>query len=271
MIVGDEVKYIGYAASVGEKNIMDAIQFCLAEGFTAVEINTNIPCFLPENYSQEERVKIKDFAQAKGIKLSLHGPEDMTLLMLHKVVAEATMQRYQDLIDFGTDIGAENMTIHIGNSVNFTMTDGSVFMDEEEKEIFETVLKKHLLFLAEYSKGKINICIENTGRFTANFIQKVIRELIANENLYLTWDIGHSYFNKYQEWDFFMEHKDKIKTCHVHDHTEKSDHQIIGVGKLDFLKHFAELKGKDITYIIEVRPRDKAVEAYKEMKKLILY
>ncbi|NSJ90999.1 sugar phosphate isomerase/epimerase, partial [Coprococcus sp. MSK.21.13] len=44
-------KYIGYAASVGEKSIYDSIDFANKNGMTAVEINANVPIYFPENFS----------------------------------------------------------------------------------------------------------------------------------------------------------------------------------------------------------------------------
>ncbi|MCY6370206.1 sugar phosphate isomerase/epimerase family protein [Clostridium ganghwense] len=264
------MKYIGYAASAGEKDIYDTINYAHDKGFNAVELNINMPIFFPENFTKEEREKIKEYKDAKGVELTFHAPEDISLLQLHKDIREASIRRMKEVIDLGFDIGASRMTMHIGSAVCFTLTDRKTYMDELFYEEYKKILKSSLKELVDYSKGKIKICIENSGRFPQKLVQETLDEMLEVEDeLFLTWDIGHSYENKYGEVEFFLKHIDKIRTCHLHDNNGKSDHQIIGTGNVDFIWHFNKMKGKDIVYIIEVRPRDNAFESLKNLEPYI--
>nr|WP_272507439.1 sugar phosphate isomerase/epimerase family protein [Clostridium aestuarii] len=236
----------------------------------AVEINLNMPIFFPENFTMEDRKKIKGYKDSRRVELTFHAPEDISLLQLHKDVREAGIKRMKEVIDFGYDIGASRITMHVGSSVCFTLTDRKTYMDELYYDKCKNILKESIKELAEYSKGKIKLCIENSGRFPQKLVQEVLDEILdEEENLFLTWDIGHSYENKYNEVDFFLRHIDKIRTCHVHDNNGSSDHQVIGTGRVDFKWHFNKMKDVDVVYIIEVRPREKAVESFKKLLEII--
>lgn len=260
---------IGYAAAMGEKDIPSAIDFAAEHGMNAVEINMNMPCFFPESYSKEARNEIRLYKREKDVALTLHAPEDISLLQLHEEVREAGIKRLKEIIDFGCDIGAARMTIHVGTSVYFTMTEGKCYLEELYYQDFKRILKNSLIGLGDYCGDRMKLCVENSGRFPKALVQEVLEELLEKENVYLTWDIGHSYTNLYGELEFFQRHLHRVKTCHLHDVTEVSDHQVIGEGKVDFLGHIEKMGQEDMIYIIEVRPKEKAVAAFKNLKKIL--
>ncbi|KAJ50765.1 sugar phosphate isomerase/epimerase [Clostridium tetanomorphum] len=259
--------YIGYAASIGEENIYKTIDFAKENNMNAVEINMNVPIYFPENFNKEERRKIKDYAETNGVKLTMHAPEDITLLQLHSSIRKAGLDRLKEIITFGIDIGVSRMTLHVGSAVCFTLVDRKSYMEEFYEKEYKNILKESLQQLVHHTEDKLMICVENSGRFPKKIVQEVLEELLKTTNLYLTWDIGHSYENKYNEVEFFIRNIDKIRTCHIHDNNGKSDHQIIGTGNLDFNKHFNLMKDKEIIYIIEVRPRENAVKSLEILKK----
>lgn len=264
---GDTVlKKIGYAATVGEESIYKTIDFASENCMSAVEINLNVPIYFPENFSMEERNKIKEYANSKGITISMHAPEDITLLQLQKGIRKATLKRLKEIIDFGIHIGGRALTLHVGPSVCFTLVDRKSYMEEFYKEDYKKILKDSLIELLNHASNKLSICIENSGRFTENLIQETLQELLDTTSLSLTWDIGHSYENKYNEVEFFTQNIDRVKTCHVHDNNGSSDHQIPGSGGVDFKNIFNLMKNKDIVYIIEVRPREQAVKSFKKLQ-----
>lgn len=262
---------IGYAACLGEKSIYDTIDFAISNGFNAVEINMNVPIFFPENYCKEDRLNIKNYTSHKGIVLTLHAPEDISLLQLQEDIRRAVISRFKTIIQFGIDIGAKNVTLHVGPSVCFTLTDRKSYLDESFEEDYKKVLKNNLKEILDFAGNKIKICVENSGRFPKKVVQEAVQELLNNDNynLYLTWDIGHSLENKYEEIEFFIKNIDKIRTCHIHDNNGKSDHQIPGTGLIDFKWHFDLMKDKSIVYIIEVRPRELAAQSLKALSPVL--
>lgn len=261
---------IGYAASAGEKDIFDTIKYAHDNKLNAVELNINMPIFFPEKFNKEERKKIKKYSNDMEVEITFHAPEDISLLQPHEVVREAGLKRIKEVMDFGDDIGATRMTMHVGPAVCFTLTDRKAYMDELFYDQFKEILKNSLKELVEYSKGKIKLCIENSGRFPEKLVQETLDEMLLKEDdLFLTWDIGHSYENKYNEVEFFLRHLDKIRTCHVHDNNGKSDHQVVSEGNVDFKWHFNKMKNSEVVYIIEVRPRNKAVESLPKLIEIL--
>jgi sugar phosphate isomerase/epimerase len=260
----------GYAASAGEKDIFDAIKYASENGFSSVELNVNMPIFFPENFTLEQRKEVAKYKLELGVDITLHAPEDLTLLQLQKSIRKATMERFKEVLDFAGDIGASRVTMHVGPAVCFTLTDRKSYLDEIYYDEYKDILKSSLNELADYSAGKTMLCIENSGRFPERLVQDTLEEVLEeNKNLFLTWDIGHSYKNEYNEVQFFEKHVDRIKTCHVHDNNGKSDHQIIGEGGVDFTKHF-DLMGKEgVSYIIEVRPRENALKSLKKLEVML--
>lgn len=260
---------IGYAACLGEKSIYDTIDFAISSGFNAVEINMNVPMFFPENYSKEDRLNIKNYTSHKGIVLTLHAPEDISLLQLQEDITQAVISRFKTIIQFGIDIGAKNLTLHVGPSVCFTLIDRKSYMEESYENEYKKILKSNLKEIIDFAEDKIKICVENSGRFPKKVVQETVQKLLDSDNLYLTWDIGHSLENKYEEIQFFIKNIDKIRTCHIHDNNGKSDHQVPGTGLIDFNWHFNLMKDKPIVYIVEVRPREKAAESLKALSKVL--
>ncbi|WFD09302.1 sugar phosphate isomerase/epimerase family protein [Tepidibacter hydrothermalis] len=255
---------IGYAASVGEKSILDSMEFAKINGFNAVEINMNMKCFFPENYDEKDIENIKKYKRENDIEITMHAPEDIFLLNLHEKVRNAGIDRLKEIIEFGKNIDASRMTIHIGPTPYFTLTDKKYYLDDIYHEEYKNILENCLLDLSDCCENKIKLCVENSGRFTQKLYQDVLNNIMNKKNIFLTWDIGHSYFELYDEIKFFKKNIDKIKTVHVHDVNDISDHQVVGNGKIDFSKYVEDIGCKDKVYILEVRPREKALESLKK-------
>jgi len=256
-VYGEIKARLGYAATVGETGITGAIDFARENGFHAVELNANVPVFFPEKYTAAERKQIRAYAAARGIALSLHAPEDICLLNLHRTVYRAGLERMKEVLAFAGDIGAGRVTIHIGTSVYFTMVDGKLSLHTVYPDLYREVLRESLTELRDYAAGKTLPCIENVNYFGRLVVQEVLAEMLPQGGLYLTWDWGHSYNNPEQA-DFMQAHAAFVRNCHVHDHNGKNDHIVVGDGKVDFAYLFKLLKDNDTNFIFEVRPREMA-------------
>lgn len=259
---------LGYAATLGEENIFTVIDFAKGKGFSAIEINLNVPAFFPEKYNQQERQKIKKKIEEEGIILSFHAPEDIPLYHLHPSVRKAGLERLKECIDFAKEIGGQKITFHPGESVCFTQTDKKIYLLDVYSKYFAKILKESLIELRDYAMDEIKVCIENVGNFNG-LIKGVLQELLPAGGLYLTWDIGHSY-GKQEDIDFFIKNLNYIRNCHIHDHNGRQDHQVIGEGKIDFIKYFQLLGDIDTSFILEVRPVEKALLSREKLKELVV-
>ncbi|WP_242846901.1 sugar phosphate isomerase/epimerase family protein [Clostridium aceticum] len=258
---------IGYAATLGEESIFTAIEFAKNNEFSAIEINLNVPAFFPEKYDQQQRGEIKKIVEKEGITLSFHAPEDIPLYHLHSVVRKAGLARLKECIDFAAEIGGRKITFHCGDSVCFTQTDKKIYLQHIFADDFAELLKESLIELRDYAIGKIMPCVENVGKFN-DMVKSVLEELLPQGNLYLTWDIGHSYGQQENE-AFFLKNLSYIGNCHIHDHNGTQDHQVIGEGKIHFPYYFNLLKDIDTSFILEVRPVMKALISRNNLKEIL--
>jgi len=108
---------------VYDSNIHNSIEFAAANGFTGLQIAVELPRFSPERYSKSNQQAIKAHAQTLGIRLNLHGPDEITSLFVsHPALLNGIRDYYLDLFDFAEGIGAEMLTIHIGKLPGFAKT-----------------------------------------------------------------------------------------------------------------------------------------------------
>jgi len=261
---------IGYQATFNVQDIFSAIDFADQNNFKAVEINLSIPIFYPEKYKREERENITRYSKDKDITLLIHAPEEASIFSFQDEVRKNSIRILKKVIDFGYDIGAKIITFHLGFDV-FISSNGKMI---SIRELFPNQFKKNLVeslsVLLSYSKGKIDLSLENVGNFVEPETKEIIRTFLENENLFLTWDLGHNNlkYKVHQKQDeFFMKYSNKIKCCHLHDnHGDKDEHLPIGEGEIDFGYYLPIVADLNSYLIFEVRPKELALICLKNLK-----
>lgn len=257
---------IGFSATYGFASILDAASFAKEHGFNAVEINLNMPEFYPDRYGKPDRKHIRDKLDDEGFTLTFHAPEDINLSTKQELIEDASLEILKRSIDFAHDLGAKRFTFHIGDSVNFTMFDGSVRLEEYYENEYTQILKDAMSKLLAFSGDKIVLCAENTG-FFGGAKKNAIKSLLGS-GLYLTWDLGHSYIKKNQ-MDFMLQNISYIRNMHLHDVKGGKDHSIIGSGEIDFPYYISKLHNMDVIYVIEVRPKEAAYKSLLGLKSIM--
>jgi len=254
---------IGYHV-VYDESIKDAIDYASKNGFASIQIDLTMPKFFPEKYTAAQRREIRDYAEKKNVKITLHLPgEDFSLQTLHSGIRSAVIKRMKECIDFAREIGATSMTIHPGTVPVFTMPGlGHVPITEQYPDLHKEALEKALHELSKYAEGKTHICVENSP--FDKVVMEILGKLLPKEkNLFLTWDIAKTYridgSLKVDVEEFFLKHLDKVCECHLHERTSEGVHDVIGRGKIDFVRYLNLLGDLDVGYTIEVRPRERAL------------
>ena len=259
----------GYGAALQETGAVDSIDFAASLGLGAVELSLNLPVFFPEAHTAVLRSLIRQYAADHGVTLTIHAPEDLSILSLQKSVREASLDRLKEAVDFAGDIGARRVTMHLGNAVFFTMPDGTKHsLLDDYPDDYRTGMETCLGQLRDHAAGGPLVCVENDPQYNHTFVREVLGEILREGGLYLTWDLGHSYGRPAQQ-DFMREHAALVRNCHVHDHDGRSDHLVPGTGKNDLAGYLKLLSGNDTHFIFEVRPRT-AVPACVEWAKRVL-
>jgi sugar phosphate isomerase/epimerase len=133
-------------------------------------------------------------------------------------------------------------------------------------------MRESLVQLVEYSREKVLICVEN-DRFTGMSME-VLEELLPTTNLFLSWDIPKSHTDSGKPVpeieDFLVRHLEKVRECHLHDQKPgRPSHDVIGVGKIDFLRYLKLLLPKNVHFTLEIRPRRDALKSLKILNNML--
>lgn len=257
---------VGFSATYGFRSIEEVIEFAKVNGFSAVEINLNMPEYYPSEYTGEERLKLRRMAESKNIVLSFHGPEDINLCSKQNQIVNTGIKILKECIDFACDLGGTRFTFHIGDSVNFTMYNGSLQFEDYYRDDYIEILKSSMGEILSYARDRIAICVENTGYFSVSKIEAI--KFLLDKGLYLTWDLGHAYL-KEKQMDFMIDNKKYIRNIHIHDVIDNKDHCIIGTGKVDIPYYLSLIDIEKVLLIIEVRPGEAAVKSFSNLKKIL--
>jgi len=262
---------VGYQAMFDVKDAFEAIEFGIEKGFSCVELNLTSPALCPENYSHEDRKKLRNYE----FPVLLHAPQGLSLFSLHQPVIEGTLNRFLEIIDFVKELNVKLITIHIGATFHVSLDGKTPYIHEILPDKYTEGLKRSLVRIAEYSKDKVPVAIENTGGFRYDLSHKVLNEILADAYLFLTWDIGHTnnLKAKYREAEekIFLKFLNKVKNLHIHDNNgDWDEHAVIGSGTIDFQRYFRIFENMDVYFILETRPKEKALQSLEFLKKMNL-
>ncbi|MDO9575207.1 MAG: sugar phosphate isomerase/epimerase [bacterium] len=262
---------IGFQVLFDFKDPGEALDYAVEQGFSAIEFNMSSPAFFPENISEKTRRMLS----ISPIPVLLHAPDGLSLFNLHRKPLEGIVDRLCEVIDLADEIKARCVTIHLGSTFHISEGGQMKFMHKLFPKEYESALRYSLKRLSDYAKTKTFLCVENTSGFRYNLSHKVLKDFLSDEELYLTWDIGHTNRLKGEEREreerFMLEYAHLIKNCHIHDNSGGWDeHTVIGDGNIDFIHYLSKLEKLDTYFIIEVRPKERAVESYARLKKMLL-
>ena len=262
--------HIGYHV-VYDESIQAAMGYASKNGFSSIQLDLNLPKFFPESYNTWQKRSIREEAQSENVAITIHAPE-LDLQSFHPNVLEAVAARMTEVIAFSKVLEARSITIHPGPVQGFsiageTPTRITEMYPELHRRLFGNVLKE----LAEHTEGGLLLCLENK-EFTQG-IMAVLEDVMQKSPLYLTWDLAKMYRRDGSVMSeveaFFLAHLDRVRECHLHDVTDRGQHQVIGTGCVNFRKHLSALSDREVNFTIEVRPRELALESLGNLRKLL--
>jgi sugar phosphate isomerase/epimerase len=260
--------------AVYDKSILDALEYARRNGFAGIQLAVETPHLSFEYLSKEQLQKIASFVEAKGTRISVHAPDEVTLLFQHsKFLRQGTQEYFRALFDFAARVKTRIITIHMGAMIAFK-TDTTPVIDNpaEDLLIYKDVVIKNLDMLLEMADNRFMICVENAA--LDDFTLSILQSYLDNQRLALCWDLAKSWNNPIVE-QFLFRNLQHIKQVHLHDvrrdeKNEKRSHLVIGTGEIDFLHYLGKLREADVLdYCIEVRPREKAKESLEVLRKLV--
>ena len=263
-------KSIGYHV-IYDEGIADAIDYASKNGFTSIQVDLNLPKFFPEKYGSGERARIKDETSEKNVVITLHAPE-LDLQSLHPGVLRAVILRLEEIMEFARDVGARSMTVHPGPVQSFNIAgEAPQRVTEMYLGLYREMFGDALRELADYSHGEPFFCMENKA-YTRTLME-ILGDVMRTDDLYLTWDLAKMYRGDGTVMadveEFHLASLDRVRECHLQDVNARGQHQLVGTGFVDFKKYVPLLRGRDVNYTIEVRPRELALRSLETLNALL--
>jgi sugar phosphate isomerase/epimerase len=264
---------ISYHA-VYDASIMDALQYARDNGFNGIQVAVETPHLSFESLADENITDIATFAAANNLYITVHAPDETaSLYQTNRFLREGILKYYRALFEFARKVQARLVTIHIGQMALFpTDTMREITVPEEDQAIYREVVKQNLEQLLEFAAGHFTLCVENYA--LDQFSLLLLRSYLDDHKIALCWDISKSWNNSIFE-RYFLSSIEHIKQVHLHDiRTDDTgrvrSHRVIGSGDIDFTYYLDQLATADVLdYCIEVRPREKARESLKALKKIL--
>jgi len=260
---------------VYDESIVEAVEFASRNGFSGIQVAVESPHLSFENLSLTDRAEIRQRKEELGIKIAIHGPDDVaSLLEPSPQIRKGILSYYANLFVFAGDIGAILTTIHIGHPTVYpTDTMPEVRFPEVDIKYYRKILEENLQSIGNLARGKGYICIENY--LLEDFVLQVLAKYLTESQLGLCWDITKTYnrdgsINGPLQY-YMKENLFAVRQVHLHDlDSEGRSHRVVGTGIIDFGYYLELLKDVDVLdYCIEVRPREKAIESLDNLKKMV--
>jgi len=187
-------------------------------------------------YSEEESKFIKLFNSFPSIDKQFHAPYvDLNLCSLNERIRKATINVYEQNALFAHKVNANLLTIHPGNMKFLHHSYRNVYskLRDSVKELLEKIIDLETIICLENMQNKSGIFLE------VDEITKFFKQTRQN-NLYFTWDTGHSWTSNLDIEELWKNLHNKIKNIHLVDnyHILEDTHPELGSGNVDFSKVF---------------------------------
>lgn len=255
---------------VFEKGFYEAVDNARLHGFDFVQFDLNIPRFFLNTWTAENLCKLRQYAESKGIQITLHAPcDNVSLFSDFPLIRKGILDEFKLILEKANFLGARHLTIHAGEHPKFRQSGQSEDLYTAEYQThYEAVLYENIKELI-LTAGNVMICLENhkLDRIIMDVVEKCIDEKYS---LFLTLDTAKMYTPTYEfdrvGFNFMMAHQDQIREIHISDFNRAyGSHQIPGTGIVDFTLVKELLHKQNIFVNIEVRPLEAAVIAREKL------
>ncbi|MBF4691943.1 sugar phosphate isomerase/epimerase family protein [Fusibacter ferrireducens] len=252
------MQHFGMPTLIELDTLEDNVILCKSLGLDFVEINMNLPQFQLNQLTSEYLNALQD---QYDIAFTFHLAEDIDIAHFNDDIRNTYLKIIEETIELMTKADIKKLNMHMSKGIHFTLPSQRLYLYEKYTETYMDHINAFLNFIrAELKSKNIQLCIENTGIYDSPFITKAVKTLLDDENIVLTWDVGHDHSSGFADQAFLEANIDRIQHFHIHDAIDKSNHLTLFDGEID-LEYFLNLsKQKEATVVFET----KTIEALKE-------
>lgn len=233
-------------------SVEENAELCSKLGLNFLELNMNLP--FCQNFSSEDISHLQKTARENGIYYTLHLDENADFCNFNPVIKAGWQQVLKGTLSAAAALKIPIVNMHLNRGVWFTLPDRKVFLYEKYVSHYRNSLYELKEICADFS-GEVKVSIENTNGFMS-FEKDALENLICEENIGLTWDIGHCESAGNKDESFMLKNRKKLYHMHVHDAFEKRDHLPLGEGKINLHGRLKAAEEAGCRCVVEVKTSD---------------
>lgn len=212
--------------------IEENIALCQKLKLDFVEINMNLPQFQANAIDCVHFNTLKD---STGIMYTIHLPEEFDIANFSSEIRNSYNKIFMETVRVAKELVVPIINMHLNVGVYFTLPDRKIYLYEKYKDEYIRRIKEFAHYSSQLLTGTtIKLAIENTGIYDLEFIKSAIHELLKEDHIVLTWDIGHDHSSGYRDHTILLENKEKIKHIHIHDAMGEKNHLPLRKGEVNF-------------------------------------
>lgn len=230
-------------------SIEENAALCRKLGLNFLELNMNLP--FCQTFTDKDIVRLKSIYQENGIYFTLHLDENADFCNFNPVIKSGWQQVLREILSAASELEIPLVNMHLNRGVWFTLPDKKVFLYEKYAFHYESSLNEFKEICTDFS-GKVKVSIENTNGFLP-FEKDAVERLISEENIGVTWDIGHCEAAGNKDENFMVKNIGKLYHMHIHDAFEKKDHLPLGKGKINLHESLKFARKAGCRCVVEVK------------------
>jgi sugar phosphate isomerase/epimerase len=231
--------------------IEENVHLCQALNLNFIELNMNLPEYQPNKIDTERLAYLKD---KNNIFYTIHLPEEFDIAGFNDDIRKGYEKIFYDTIKIAFELNTPIINMHMNLGVYFTMPTERIYLYEKYKVVYRARIKSFSV-LAKQLLGQtgIKLAIENTGIYDIGYIREAVDELIKNDEIVLTWDIGHDFSSGHKDSDYILKNRSKLKHMHLHDAIGKNNHLPLFTGEIDICNRMEIARQQGCYCVIETK------------------
>ena len=236
-------------------SILENISLAKKLNLDFIELNCNYDYVRSE--IENEHSNLIDVLNENELVTTLHFYDDFDFFAPIEVV-KAYISLFEKLVSSASDLNLKIVTVHLAPGAHTTINGVKKYnIEKDYKKALKRISEVSVKLEAICNKYKVQLAFENT--IMPKPLQRIYNAL-AKDGFNFTYDVGHDYMDKERTLSLTKKLPNFVE-FHIHDANKKSDHLVIGEGKV-FVKPFKDLALALNSYVlIEVKDSESLIKS----------
>jgi sugar phosphate isomerase/epimerase len=245
------------------------VKLCNSLGLSFVELNMSMPEYQADRMEPDKLIYLKE---KYNIFYTIHLPEEFDIANINKDVRAAYLKLFTDTVRIAAQLKCPILNMHMNTGVYFTLPSRKIYMYDKYFYEYIDAVKTFGVYANELlNTYDIKLCVENTGIYNMDFIQKAVDALLEHSNIFLTWDIGHDHSSGCNDIKYIMDNSNKLRHMHIHDAIGEKHHLPLFTGEIDIIDRINVARENRCFLVIETKTVDSLKKSVEKLIKRDLY